>query len=68
VQQFVQKLVCAMVLTPVLQEGYIISFQYDPIQGEPKKVKFRFLFWSERSACAVRAALQTGCVANEVGT
>ena len=22
--------------------------------------------WSERSACAARAALQTGCVANEV--
>ena len=24
--------------------------------------------WSERSACASRAALQTGCVANVVGT
>ena len=24
--------------------------------------------WSERSACAARAALQTGCVANKVAT
>ena len=25
-------------------------------------------YWSERSACAARAALQTGCVANKVAT
>ena len=25
-------------------------------------------YWSERSACAARVALQTGCVANEVAT
>jgi hypothetical protein len=25
-------------------------------------------YWSERNACTARAALQTGCVANEVAT
>jgi hypothetical protein len=33
-----------------------------PISG------FSIGFWSERSACAAHAALQMGCMANEVAT
>ena len=40
------------------------------LSGEDQEIELNidYTYWSERSACATHAALQTGCVANVVAT
>ena len=49
-------------LPALWSQGAILVFNFT------SKVSWVLAYWSERSACAARAALQTGCMANEVAT